>query len=448
MDKELLDSVTQALSLDAQGQHEKAVSKYLSSLHQALLILSAKDTSDVQHRQVVLIGSNCLERISDLLASSTGALENYARKSIDQNLSNIRRMHEDEQMSKIQLKRSPSLTSPASSHPSSYKHQGLFQQRVKALLSVREERRERLSGQKVLDWMRSTFNSIDLSNLLNTSVLSRFTTTVGSAEELSIQDAVLRGDTIVLSRVIAAFMTHQKDHPVVQLTDDFIRRLDHLLGPECTGSRQEIADELHLFTRHFCSWFEQQYGPGVSSLGAELGMQEYIFGTGAYNLLFPLYLYPKDDCDDMGMNRKLTCLGWKETVTRIGLSAQYAGKLQREMTVFPVSSDPPALRPALAMFTRIMTARSPHSKLQVLLKTCTELCRAFPDPSNVTGQPEIGAEDLMRLLALVLVRSCVGWRMRGEAAFMGDLVPEGVLNGEAGYVLATLQAAMDFCLQL
>jgi hypothetical protein len=110
-------------------------------------------------------------------------------------------------------------------------------------------------------------------------------------------------------------------------------------------------------------------------------------------------------------------------------------------TAFPICRDPCALNSVLSTLALIPAARTPSANLNFLLRVCSELCRTFP------GE-EIGGEELMRLLALVLLRSPVGLSMPGEAAFIADLVPEGVLRGESGYVLATLQSAIDFISQL
>lgn len=58
-----------------------------------------------------------------------------------------------------------------------------------------------------------------------------------------------------------------------------------------------------------------------------------------------------------------------------------------------------------------------------------------------------GSEDLLLLSAYVLVRSHVP-DLSSQLMFISELVPEELVRGEAGYVLATMQTSLDYILGL
>ena len=441
----IIECVSEALTLDSQGASDRAVKKYLECME--LIVAAINTDTDSNHEsqsnineQLKVIATNCVERLKELnsgQSSGLGGGERHARKSsgnIDVSLSALRRLHEKEVSASINNNSAPHSghrRSPSLSSPTKMVKQSTFQIRLKMLLSSRQERRERLSGSMVIDWMRSSFASVDLSSL--SAVLSRPPFNIVTAEEQKIFEALSANDCDLLSKAVAGFLTHRKEHPVVQLTDDFVKRLYHLTS---TGTRQEIADDIHMFSKHFVDWFSQQWTVAPRKTGAiELGLHEYLMGTAIYSLLMNMYFQetplfaPKSD------------LAFENILSTLGLKLQHADLAESYNMDFPVCFDPIILAPVLASIALIPACRTPSQKLSHLLKACSELCRLFPTD-------EIGGEELMRLLSLCLLRSPVSSHLPAEAAFMADLVPESMLRGEAGYVLATLQGAIDFVQQL
>ncbi|MBN8091252.1 hypothetical protein, partial [Vibrio vulnificus] len=76
-----------------------------------------------------------------------------------------------------------------------------------------------------------------------------------------------------------------------------------------------------------------------------------------------------------------------------------------------------------------------------LLRACDLICAALEEEAG--GDALIGSEDLVLLLSYALVRAQV-FDISAQFAFVSELLPEPLLRGQAGYVLATLQTCIDF----
>jgi hypothetical protein len=449
--QKIIECVSEALTLDSQGASDVAAKKYIECLEYILESLDgAGGDDDHNHdcinKQLTVIAANCLERLKEMnvvfeaaKAAST-TLQQTPRKSsnsIDVSLSALRRLHERELAAGSSVPPGSPSRRPSTllNHKPKQQPNGpSFHARLKAILSSRQERRERLLANRVIDWIRGAFEAVDLPSL--SAVLSRPPFRFVSGEEQKLFEAVGNNNPDKLENAVFTFLSVCKEHPVVLLVDDFVSRLVH----QQIGTRQDLVDEMHLFSRHFVEWFGQQWSiqsTGGSNtrmiMAVELGLQEYLLNTSLYTHSMAMYHHDFPMLSvkaDVAFGRILSVLGCK---TRNPDLLSHYDKQSGE----PVCQDPIIMAPILANLSLIPATRTPSSKLNNLLKVCSELCRLFPGD-------EVGGEELMRLVAVCLVRSPVSLHMPAEVAFVADLVPESLLRGEAGYVLATLQAAIDF----
>lgn len=494
----LREAITEALALDVEGNTFDAVDKYIASLYAILGSLQPAVDNNL-----LVMARNCLDRVRQLSAAQkqppaaqgpgfdydheleeierlyqsspphqpqpvhpalsqlcqgkqharSQSMDKQSRKGslalsptarLDSNLACLLRRHQDEQIAADVRQGSPCTQASPLQSIYSVQQQSVGQQLLKSLfiqtsdkvrelmLSARAQTRSRLSGEGVFEWVRSSFESFDLP-------------VVPSEEEQAIRDELARlaesDDYAPLVTVIHDLFSRKKDHPVVQLTDDFIRRLRHLLLAPSTGP-VSITDELLCYQQHFTDWFCHQFAADSEQalLAAELALQDYILGTSCLPLLLEMYSL-STRARDTELSRKLCLLGFEHTGDLLGIRPGIE-KLLLASNVFPIHLESSVLQAAVQSFGKMQVARTPMAKLKVLARCLGGITSAFP--SSV----ELGGEDLMRLLALLMVRQPLPMAYSAQAAFIADLVPERLLRGEAGYLLATLQSAIDFVEQV
>ena len=407
----IIQKVSEALNLDSEGLRQEASVKYFDCLEGILELMKSMDTtSDNNRDQLVLMAANCTSRLRDLHQTqpSTAA-------SIGVDLASLRRLHETQLVTSRYHSRSPSLTLPANTGKLQSKN------RLKALLQAREDRKHTI----VWDWIQTAFARIEHSQLM------LFKSFYSPPEQL-ILEAMSRRDDDDLAEAVFLYLVSTNDHPVIGIASDFIKQLyHHLLDP--TRTLKQTCDEIIWFAEYFTKWFVGYWKCDLEPFqdGLWYGVLLFIFSTDIYRLLMDRYY----------QDWKPT---WRPDICFEGLIAvleiDTADNPYQYYTKFPIAQDDDRLREAITLVSAVPSTRTLAKKINSLVKACSSICR-----SNLpTTTEKMGGEDLMRWMALVILRSPVSHLLPGEVMMLSDFVPERVLRGEAGYVIATMQGAIEY----
>ncbi|KAM8799234.1 VPS9 domain-containing protein 1 [Eudromia elegans] len=86
----------------------------------------------------------------------------------------------------------------------------------------------------------------------------------------------------------------------------------------------------------------------------------------------------------------------------------------------------------------------PQRKLECIVRALRGICeRAEEEPCGAGRGPAIGADDLLPMLSYVVLRSGLP-QLAAECAALEEFIPEGLLIGEEGYCLTSLQSALAY----
>ncbi|XP_056381965.1 VPS9 domain-containing protein 1 isoform X1 [Hyla sarda] len=86
---------------------------------------------------------------------------------------------------------------------------------------------------------------------------------------------------------------------------------------------------------------------------------------------------------------------------------------------------------------------SPQRKLECIVRTMRVICECAEEYCPVPGTAAIGADDLLPILAFVLLKSHMS-HLLSECAALEEFIHEGYLIGEEGYCLTSLQSALAY----
>ncbi|XP_040185572.1 VPS9 domain-containing protein 1 isoform X2 [Rana temporaria] len=87
--------------------------------------------------------------------------------------------------------------------------------------------------------------------------------------------------------------------------------------------------------------------------------------------------------------------------------------------------------------------QTPNKKLECIARTLRGICECADDYCATPGAASIGADDLLPILAFVILRSGMS-HLVSECAALEEFIYEGYLIGEEGYCLTSLQSALVY----
>ncbi|XP_063802017.1 VPS9 domain-containing protein 1 isoform X2 [Pseudophryne corroboree] len=100
-------------------------------------------------------------------------------------------------------------------------------------------------------------------------------------------------------------------------------------------------------------------------------------------------------------------------------------------------------RAAVEDLVQVCHQRLPQRKLECIVKTLRGICECTEEFSTAPGTAAIGADDLLPILAFVVLRSRMS-HLLSECAALEEFIHEGSLIGEEGYCLTSLQSALAY----
>ncbi len=236
---------------------------------------------------------------------------------------------------------------------------------------------------------------------------------------------------------IVGLMSHPS-HPISRLVRDFVIRIRHLLVEDPESVSQSIP-EYHQFNCQLVKLLKHNYTDELTDSSLELQLYvsiEYFFFAHLPSLSTSITQhFCKSFADnDVQLLKKCVDLAWIEFESELALFEVLGIREKHQLQLSCFDSAISELR-KLASFT------TPTGKANCLLRACDFICAALEEEASADAM--IGSEDLVLLLAYVLVRAQVV-DLSAQFNFMSELLPEPLLRGQAGYVLATLQTSMDF----
>lgn len=92
---------------------------------------------------------------------------------------------------------------------------------------------------------------------------------------------------------------------------------------------------------------------------------------------------------------------------------------------------------------QMASQRSPHRKLECIVRTMRLICECADEYYPTPGTESIGADDMLPILAFVVLRSGMS-HLLSECAALEEFIHEGYLIGEEGYCLTSLQSALVY----
>lgn len=233
-------------------------------------------------------------------------------------------------------------------------------------------------------------------------------------------------------------------HPIALLVRDFMQRERRILLEE---EPPKAASTFFLETNVFCEQLVDLLQTNYAGLAKDtrcklllkVTIGHVLFATplSAMALAVLRRVHARTDA---GVLAALVQLGWQDTYRMLNVLPRFASAALYEDAVRELRS--------MALCT------TAHDKMRCLVGAGNAICREVE--ASLSGLPSegehvvvrrrtedaaLGSEDLLTLFAYVLVRAQVP-DLHAQLAFISELIPEEMIRGEAGYMLATVQTSL------
>ncbi|KAM4723046.1 VPS9 domain-containing protein 1 [Rhinophrynus dorsalis] len=110
--------------------------------------------------------------------------------------------------------------------------------------------------------------------------------------------------------------------------------------------------------------------------------------------------------------------------------------------LFPKEVEDP-YRAAVEELEHLSLHHSPQRKMDCIVRTLRVICECAEEYYTAPGTSAIGADDLLPILAFVVLKSHMS-QLLSECAALEEFIHEGYLIGEEGYCLTSLQSALSY----
>lgn len=228
--------------------------------------------------------------------------------------------------------------------------------------------------------------------------------------------------------------------PLGDISRDFIKRQRKLLLLE--DGTQRVIEECRLFEYHVCTVINDIINDKDKETSIRLSIEDWLFEEEWLGSVLLCRLYHGVyDGRQANLDTLLTDLAWdyEQLGIKLKLNPRYK-----------VSSS------AITELKQLSTFPTPFEKLLCLVHVCNILCEpsssdtdsdTLPTSTSIPSEG-VGGEDLLRLFAMTIIRASPLPTLLADLFFIGELCPEALLRGEAGYVLATVSGAVEYLMHL
>lgn len=228
--------------------------------------------------------------------------------------------------------------------------------------------------------------------------------------------------------------------PLGDISRDFIKRQRKLVLLEDGAHR--VIEECRLFEYHVCTVISDIINDKDKETSIRLSVEDWLFGEEWLGSALLCRLYHGVYSGKQAiLDTLLTDLAWDHE--QLGAKL----KLNPRYKVSPS---------AITELKQVSTFSTPFEKLLCLVHVCNTLCEPSSSDTDSDTLPTspptpsegVGGEDLLRLFAMTIIRAAPLPTLLADLFFIGELCPEALLRGEAGYVLATVSGAVEYLMHL
>jgi hypothetical protein len=204
-----------------------------------------------------------------------------------------------------------------------------------------------------------------------------------------------------------------------------------------------------MFSHHLIDLLKHNY-PELKladhELHLKLTIQHYLFTT-PLSVEYMATLRHLNTEEDAAFLKKCSDLRWQDVAAKVGLEDRFKHLATQfhPRDEFVLREGEGFLAEIVEDVGKLHSKPTPYLKLACISEVCSNICFAISQLSQVPDCPPVevnlGSEDLLLLLSFVLIRACPT-DIHSQFQFISDLIPEEILRGESGYVLATLHTAI------
>ena len=275
----------------------------------------------------------------------------------------------------------------------------------------------------------------------------------------AVTEALQRGQDVTVIPPIVDMLRSQSD-PIALLVRDFLDRCRQQL---LTAERQSdpsaivdrVFDEIAVVEYHLVELISQNFEDlqdTAMRASIRISIQSYFFSTTlSPSLQYHLRRSAGAHADEY--EQQFHASSWQGLFERLKVRTKLQLPRDRSLDTFPIS-DPGIYARAIEDLREVSLQMTPYDKLLCLVRCCNSICQAVDDFKRESTfsqegnrfpgeESSVGSEDLLLLSAYVIVRGHVP-DLASQLTFISKLVPEELIRGEAGYVLATIQTSLDY----
>ena len=249
------------------------------------------------------------------------------------------------------------------------------------------------------------------------------------------------GDLMQPIGPIVGLLSHP-NHPISQISRDFVMRLKKLTAQADNFDKisKQISEEYHQFSFQMIKLLRHNYAEELEDDSLDLPLQisiEFFFfshlpalATGIQEIFSKAY--EEEDVKLLSQTNRLSWLNFDHEdalYTILNVPEKY------QLAASKFESAIQELRLASSL-------KCPTLKALSGVKVCDLICSAVDEEESSSSTP-LGSEDLVLLLSWIIIQSQIP-NINSFFAIVSEFLPDELIRGQAGYVLATIQTAMDY----
>lgn len=253
-------------------------------------------------------------------------------------------------------------------------------------------------------------------------------------------------DFVVIEPLLETFST--RNDPMAQHLRQTIKRFRNLLSlaereADPTEAVEKALDDITLVEYQLVETLSKQFEdiaePGLT-LSVQVSLQQYLFSTSLGECLMSQLRRVCQE-EDQRIRLLFLSISWEDLFARLRVRSKLQLPRDRSPDLFPISDLGPYQRP-IEELRSLPSIPTPYGKIMALTRACNLLCHVYEEEGT---EEALGSEDLLLLMAYVLVRAQIP-DLASQLMFIARLVPEELVKGEPGYVLATVQTSLEYVL--
>ena len=261
----------------------------------------------------------------------------------------------------------------------------------------------------------------------------------------------------LLSYFILKFSS-SKDHPVGNCLEIYLTKFQEVYGDkdEASVCLKTMLEDVHFFFERLYDYLLKVYPEFINNDDAFLNTKttiEHVVFTGLSRLILAQY-HKEYAIREAQFARKMNVLAQAATPQSIGIADKFClmDEMNRDSSITggdTVNGAIPYER-AVREFRKVSNYRTPSGKLDCFVRTSDEICQSVAEywktkgiDVTVSDDFAIGSDHLLPIFEYVVLMSHVPFVL-SEVMFVEEFLAEHLLSGAEGFVVATLQTALNY----